>query len=186
MSDDGNRKGGGDVPPDRSDDPTLDLGSVDPESLRGKPLHTPASRETLPESIGPFRIVRKLGEGGMGVVYEAEQDHPRRTVALKVIRAGAFANETQVRMFEREADMLARLKHPGIAGIYQVGETDGGQPYFAMELIQGRPLDEHVALLPALSGRRDLEHRLALFRQICDAVHYAHQKGIKFDQMRLL
>jgi serine/threonine protein kinase/tetratricopeptide (TPR) repeat protein len=151
-----------------ADAPTRDDGAT-PE--RG-------STAGMPSSIGPFRIVGKLGEGGMGVVYEAEQDQPRRRVALKVIRAGSFANEHQVRMFQREADMLARLKHSGIGAIHQVGETDEGLPYFVMELIEGKPLDVYLASQPALTSRAGMELRLQLFRQISDAVSYAHQRGI--------
>ena len=95
----------------------------------------------------------------MGVVYEAEQDSPKRRVALKVIRAGAFASEHQVRLFEREADMLARLKHPGIAEIHQLGETEDGQPYFVMELIQGQSLDRYLAKQPAVTVKEHLETR---------------------------
>ena len=98
-----------------------------------------------------------------------------------MIRAGSFANESQVKQFQREADMLARLKHPGIADIYQVGETEEGQPYFVMEMIQGKPLDEYIAgNVPkgGLTNRDEMHQLLKLFRQICDAVHYAHQRGI--------
>src|ERR1041384_1134435 len=70
-------------------------------------------------SIGDYRIIRKLGEGGMGVVYEAEQQRPRRRVALKVIRGGLASDDRHVKMFEREIEALARLKHPGIASIYE-------------------------------------------------------------------
>src|ERR1700722_8277780 len=97
----------------------------------------------LPETIGRYRIVRLLGEGGMGAVFEAEQEQPRRTVALKVIRTG-FVNTELLRRFERESQALARLHHPGIAQVYEAGAADHGygpQPYFAMEFILGKPLD---------------------------------------------
>ena len=90
--------------------------------------------------LGDFRIVRKLGEGGMGIVFEAEQQHPKRPVALKVIRGGAFVDENQIKMFQREAQTLARLKHPAIAAIYEMGRTDQGQHFFAMELVRGETL----------------------------------------------
>ncbi|MEZ6243274.1 MAG: serine/threonine-protein kinase [Phycisphaerales bacterium] len=134
-----------------------------------------AGEEQTPERIGGFRIIRRLGAGGMGVVYEAEQDRPRRTVALKVIRSGVLSSGHR-RRFELEAQLLARLQHPGIATIYETGSADTGigmEPYFAMELIEGMPLTEYVRER-ALS-QRDL---LVLFAQICDAVHHAHQKGV--------
>src|SRR5271169_307430 len=80
----------------------------------------------LPASIGPYLILARLGQGGMGTVYEAEQPHPRRRVALKVIRAGLLLDEGRVRMFGREVEILARLKHPNIAAIYDAGRTDEG------------------------------------------------------------
>ena len=94
----------------------------------------------VPATIGDYRVLAKLGEGGMGVVYEAEQQHPRRRVALKVIRGGAFVDEHRLKMFEREANTLARLKHPNIGGIYESGAQDG-QHFFAMELVRGETLD---------------------------------------------
>jgi serine/threonine protein kinase len=123
--------------------------------------------------LGDFRIVRKLGEGGMGVVYEAEQQHPKRPVALKVIRGGAFVDDNQIKMFQREAQTLARLKHPAIAAIYEMGRTEQGQHFFAMELVRGETLGAWLG-----HGSPDLRLRLALFRKICDAVAYAHQRGV--------
>jgi serine/threonine protein kinase/Tfp pilus assembly protein PilF len=114
----------------------------------------------------------------MGVVYQAEQSHPRRLVALKMIRAGVL-HPKAVRMFQREAEALARLHHSGIADVYESAETPNGQPYFTMELVEGVPLNEY------LGGRRErpstpleLHLRLALFEKICAAVSYAHQKGV--------
>jgi non-specific serine/threonine protein kinase/serine/threonine-protein kinase len=75
-------------------------------------------------------MLAKLGEGGMGVVYEAEQQDPRRKVAVKVVRGGQFVDESRVWMFQREAETLARLKHPNIAGIYESGRTNDGQHFF--------------------------------------------------------
>src|SRR4029079_11909231 len=99
----------------------------------------------LPATIGRYRIVRLIGEGGMGAVYEAEQEHPRRTVALKVIKPG-MASPALLRRFEQEAEALGRLQHPGIAQIYEAGTADTGfgpQPYFAMEFIQGVSLRKY-------------------------------------------
>ena len=128
-----------------------------------------------PDRIGPYTIMRIIGEGGMGVVYEAEQDQPRRRVALKVIRPGLVTREL-LRRFRHEAQVLGRLQHPGIAQIFEAGTTDegeGGQPFFAMELIEGRPLVEHAAI--AKLGTRE---RLELIAMICDALHHAHQRGV--------
>jgi len=129
----------------------------------------------LPKRIGSYGILGLLGEGGMGAVYEAEQDQPRRLVALKVIRA-AWASPETLRRFEQESQALGRLQHPGIAQIYEAGSADTGfgvQPFFAMELIHGKPLVEY-ADAHKLSARQ----RLLLTIQICDAVHHAHQRGI--------
>ncbi|RMF71246.1 MAG: serine/threonine protein kinase [Planctomycetota bacterium] len=131
----------------------------------------------LPESIGPYRILRKLGEGGMGVVFEAQQETPRRRVALKVIRGGWIAGELRVRLFQREMQTLARLNHPAIAAIYDAGVTDEGEHYFAMELVEGVCLSDHVA------GGEDrpplrIRQRAELLLEICEAISYAHQRGV--------
>jgi serine/threonine protein kinase len=134
----------------------------------------------LPATIGNYRIVRKIGAGGMGVVYEAEQQQPRRLVALKVIRGGQFIDDHPVKLFEREAQALARLKHPGIAAIYESGRTPNGEHFFAMELVRGETLKEYIentaAGGPITPGK--LRERLAIFRKISDAVTYAHQRGV--------
>jgi tetratricopeptide (TPR) repeat protein len=125
--------------------------------------------------VGHYRILRLLGEGGMGAVYEAEQDQPRRRVALKVIKA-ALASPDLIRRFTQESQTLGRLHHPGIAQIFEAGGADsafGFQPFFAMELIDGKPLVEY-ANEHQLSTRR----RIELMVQICDAVQHAHQRGI--------
>jgi tetratricopeptide (TPR) repeat protein len=111
----------------------------------------------------------------MGTVYEAEQEKPRRIVALKMIKPG-FATASLLRRFEQESQVLGRLQHPGIAQIYEAGTADAGrglQPYFAMEFVRGRTLDEHAA--EKRLGSRD---RLDLVARICDALEHAHQKGI--------
>ena len=111
----------------------------------------------------------------MGAVYKAEQDRPHRVVALKVIKPGLATLELQ-RRFERESDALARLQHPGIAQIYEVGTADAGSgplPYFAMEFISGAPLREY-----AESHRLGARERLELLAKVCDGVEHAHQRGI--------
>jgi eukaryotic-like serine/threonine-protein kinase len=147
--------------------PTIDLG--------GAPL--PASRST-PKAIGRYRIVGRLGEGGMGIVFEAEQEHPRRNVALKVIRGGIFVDDSQIRLFQREVETLARLKHPNIASIYEAGHTENGEHFFAMELVRGRTLDQFVRGRTGPLDDAEIRFRLRLFQSICAAVNYAHQRGV--------
>jgi serine/threonine protein kinase len=130
--------------------------------------------------VGDYRILRKIGEGGMGVVYEAEQQRPRRPVALKVIRGGRLVDEYQVKLFQREALALARLKHPGIAAIYESDLTEDGRHYFAMELVRGVPLlnDVKGRRLTGTQATIGIRQRLELFLKICDAISYAHQRGV--------
>lgn len=135
----------------------------------------PGQIDGLPERIGRYRVLRKIGEGGMGAVYQAEQDNPRRAVALKLLLAGIAAPRA-LRRFEFEAQVLGRLQHPGIAQIHEAGmvETPAGtRPYFAMEYVEGRALLEH-----ALIGKLGTRQRVELLIRICDAVEHAHQKGV--------
>ncbi len=134
----------------------------------------------LPENIGQYRILRRLGRGGMGIVYEAEQREPRRKVALKVILGGQHVDELQVRLFQREAHSLALLNHPGIASIYEAGRTDEGRHFFAMELVEGVDLLEHAAGRNHADAPRpmSIRERLRLFCRICEAISYAHQRGV--------
>ena len=127
----------------------------------------------LPERIGRYRIRRRLGEGGMGVVFEAQQDNPSRAVALKVMLGGPYVDATRLRLFQREAQSLGRLRHPNIAQIHEAGRTDDGQHYFAMELVRGEPLDRHV-----IERKLTPRQRLELFETLCRAIHYAHQRGV--------
>ncbi len=131
-----------------------------------------------PDRIGSYRILHKLGQGGMGVVYEAEQDSPRRRVAIKIVKGGDFVDEYSIKMFKREAETLARLKHPHIGAIYESGVTDDGRPFFAMELVRGNTLDRYLARRPRTFTGDELRFRLALFCRIADAVNYAHQRGV--------
>jgi len=147
--------------------PAVELAAENPAARAGGPR--------IPALIGRYRVVRLLGEGGMGAVYEAEQDQPRRVVALKVIRAG-FATPEALRRFQHESQALGRLQHPGIAQIHEAGTADTGfgpQPYFAMELIRGQALLEYVE-----AHKLTTRDRLALMAKICDAVDHAHQRGV--------
>ncbi len=133
-----------------------------------------SSFRATPQRLGPYRVIRQLGEGGMGVVYEAEQDEPKRRVALKVIRDG-FATEQAVARFHREVQVLGQLRHPGIAQIYDAdtSASAGCPPYFVMELIEGSPLLK-FAEQHALSVRQ----RLELILSVCDALQHAHEHGL--------
>lgn len=132
------------------------------------------SQAAAPERIGAYRVIRTIGEGGMGVVYEAEQDSPKRRVALKVIRARILTPQMLTR-FKREAELLGRLQHPGVAHIYEasIDSTEGARPFFAMELIDGLPIDQY-----AKKHDLDARARLELIARACDAVHYAHEQGV--------
>jgi len=130
------------------------------------------------DTVGDYRIVGLLGEGGMGVVYEAEQRSPRRRVALKVMRGSHLVDEVHARLFHREAETLARLRHPRIAAIYESGHTPEGHDFFAMEMVRGLPLHEWLETRPDLSSQGELEGRLRLFHAICEPVQYAHQRGV--------
>ena len=136
----------------------------------------PRAEPKIPARIGPYRILGVLGRGGMGVVYEAEQEYPRRRIALKILRM-LFLSEWSRSRFEREAEILGRLRHPGIAHIYEAGVTCGsdGEPisYYAMELVDGVPLTRY-AENRGLGPRA----RSALMVKICDAVEHAHDHGI--------
>jgi len=135
------------------------------------------SDEHVPQSIGPYRIVRVLGAGGMATVYEAIQDRPRRHVAIKVMKRG-LERTSALRRFEFETEVLARLRHPGIAQIYEAGthrdEHHAPVPFFAMEFVEGA----RTITAYARDGRLDLRHRLEMFADVCDAVHHGHQNGI--------
>ncbi len=128
-----------------------------------------------PAEIGGCRILGILGEGGMGVVYEAEQREPSRRVALKIIRPG-FVTDSMLRRFRLEAEVLGRLKHPGIAQIYGVGVDDSNgrkTPYLLMELVEGESLRQY-----ARTRHLDTRERLELIIRICEAVEHAHRRGV--------
>ena len=133
----------------------------------------PAPRIETPDRIGPYRILEPIGEGGMGVVYIAEQTRPvRRRVALKVIKAGMETKEVIAR-FETERQALAMMNHPNIAGILDVGATELGRPYFVMEYVPGLPIVDYCDNMAM-----DVPARIGLFQGVCNAVQHAHQKGI--------
>ena len=131
--------------------------------------------EELPEFVGPFRIISLLGRGGMGLVYLAEQENPKRSVALKIVHPVWLSHRGR-KSFELEAQFLADLDHPSIAKIYEAGEAMlpfGRVPYLAMEYVDGLPLDRF-----ALVNNLGEEEILRLITRICDGVQHAHQRGI--------
>jgi len=150
----------------------------EPTQTRAGSPAAPDASEAFPPWIGDYRILGVLGHGGMGVVYEAEQQSPTRVVALKVIRGGATVDDLRVAMFRREVDVLARLEHPMIARIYESGRTAEGQHFFAMELVRGATLSEFLLRRAAPLDAGELRRRLAMLAEIADAVHYAHQRGV--------
>ena len=170
-------------PPDEPP-PSVDLGGIEPPSpvniptipaTTRAPAPAAATQPPVPPHVPKYRITRLIGAGGMGAVWEAEQQQPRRTVALKVIRPG-WVTESHLRRFEHEVEILGRLQHPGIAQIYEAGTADSGagpQPFFAMELVAGAPLNEYVA-----ANHLRARQRLDLLARVCDAVQYAHQQGV--------
>jgi len=168
-----------------------ELGSGDPAGLCPKCLILGAfdssggveegetqTLETLPgasgdDDFGRYRIVRPLGEGGMGTVYLAEQNEPiRRRVALKVVKLGMDTAHVMAR-FNNERQALAMMEHPNIAQIFDAGATRKGRPYFVMEYIQGAPITQYCD-----SKRMTTRERLGLFLAVCRAVQHAHQKGV--------
>jgi serine/threonine protein kinase len=126
-----------------------------------------------PQRIGPYTAVETLGEGGMAIVYKAEQRHPvRRTVAIKLIKLGMDTRQFVAR-FEAERQALALMDHPNVARVYDAGAIESGRPYFVMEYVPGRPINEYC-------DERGLgvRHRLEVFLDVCDAVEHAHRKGV--------
>lgn len=125
-----------------------------------------------PTTVGEFEIVREIGRGGMGVVYEARQRRPVRRVAIKILRGDYSSSEERRRLFDREIHVLARLRHEGIPAIFESGITHDG-PYYAMEFVDGVPLSEFLS-----RNNLDLLGRLRLFLKICSAIGFAHRHGV--------
>ncbi|HEX6203112.1 MAG TPA: serine/threonine-protein kinase [Thermoanaerobaculia bacterium] len=126
-----------------------------------------------PEWIGPYRLLDKIGEGGMGVVYLAEQEKPiRRRVAVKVVKLGMDTAQVIAR-FESERQALALMSHPNVARVYDAGATPNGRPYFVMEYVAGLPITDYCD-----QHRLSIHERLRLFVEACEAIQHAHQKGI--------
>jgi tetratricopeptide (TPR) repeat protein len=139
------------------------LSDTTAETLRGVPGDT----------LGPYKLLEPLGEGGFGIVFLAEQQEPiRRKVALKVLKAGVGSRDTVAR-FEAERQALALMDHPNIAKVLEAGTTGAGQPYFAMEWVRGLPITDYCD-----QNKLTIGERLTLFASVCCAVQHAHTKGI--------
>jgi serine/threonine protein kinase/WD40 repeat protein len=140
----------------------------------GRTLKLDSSPQEAPGTIiGRYKLLQQIGEGGMGVVYMAEQEAPvRRRVALKIIKLGMDTKQVVAR-FEAERQALAMMDHPNIARVLDGGATEAGRPYFVMELVQGIPITEFCD-----KNKLPAHERLKLFIQVCQAVQSAHQKGI--------
>jgi serine/threonine protein kinase/tetratricopeptide (TPR) repeat protein len=136
-------------------------------------IEEPSVSERPGAAIGPYTLLERIGEGGFGAVFTAEQTHPvRRKVALKVLKPGMDTRQVVAR-FEAERQALALMNHPNIAQIFDGGETTSGRPYFVMELVPGTPVTEFCD-----NNHLSLRQRLDLFVSVCCAVQHAHQKGI--------
>jgi eukaryotic-like serine/threonine-protein kinase len=132
-----------------------------------------ADERQIAESIGPYRLVKKLGEGGMGQVWLAEQLSPvHRSVALKLIKAGIY-DDSALRRFQTERQLLANMDHPAIAKVFDAGTTPAGQPYFVMEFVPGVAITEYCD-----RQKFTIHQRLELFLRVCEGVQHAHQKAI--------
>lgn len=129
--------------------------------------------QSSPDAIGPYRILEKLGAGGMGEVYRCEQRQPiRREVALKLIKLGMDTKQIIAR-FSAERQALAMMDHPNIAKVFDAGTDDTGRPFFVMEYVKGKPITDY-----ADDKKLTLDDRLKLFQQVCNAIQHAHHKGV--------
>ncbi|MFT4177672.1 MAG: serine/threonine-protein kinase [Luteolibacter sp.] len=144
---------------------------VEETSVSGPPLEN--TTEGVGTKIGRYKLLERLGEGGCGVVYLAEQQEPvRRRVALKIIRLGMDTENVMAR-FEMERQSLALMDHPNIARIYDVGTTRTGRPFFVMQLVDGKKITDYCD-----AEHTDIPRRLKLFIKVCQAIQHAHQKGV--------
>jgi len=146
---------------------------VVPASDANMTIDDPAQIEGLGTKIGRYELLEQIGEGGMGLVYLAEQKEPvKRKVALKIVKPGMDTNQVVAR-FEAERQALALLDHPNIAHVFDAGTTKAGRPYFVMEYVKGMSITVYCD-----EYKINIEQRLRLFEQVCEGIHHAHQKGI--------
>ena len=153
------------------------LGYHEAETTHGPSVSATALGDL--ESISSYKVLQKIGEGGMGEVYEAEQTSPvQRRVALKVIKWGMDTKEVLAR-FESERQALALMNHPNIAKVFDAGMTENGRPYFSMEFVKGIPITDYCD-----THRLSTEERLRIFIQVCRGVQHAHQRGVIHRDMK--
>jgi len=152
-----------------TEDSFLEVPALEPDATLDKPpmIEGPGTM------IGRYKLLELIGEGGMGLVYLAEQQEPvRRNVALKIVKLGMDTKQVIAR-FEAERQTLAVLDHPNIAHVFDAGTTEAGRPYFVMEYVEGMSITKYCD-----EQKLNIEERLELFRQVCEGVQHAHQKGI--------
>ncbi len=143
------------------------------DGLAGQAPAAPIGPSAAGSRIGNYHLLERLGEGGFGVVFLAEQERPvRRRVALKIIKLGMDTTQVVAR-FEAERQALALMDHPCIAKVFDAGATETGRPFFVMELVRGLPITEHCDV-----KKLGLRQRLGLVMQVCEALHHAHQRGV--------
>ena len=144
-------------------------GFLPTEADNTAPSITPMT-EGIGTMIGPYKLLQKIGEGGFGVVYMADQKHPvKRRIALKIIKLGMDTKQV-VGRFDIERQALAMMEHPNIAKVFEAGATESGRPYFVMELVKGIPVTEYCDV-----NNLTTRERLELFIPICRAIQHAHQ-----------
>src|ERR1700722_5833904 len=162
------------VPRSKIDSPSTSSPDVDATlNTSGVPSNSIDRHENNFGSIGSYRLLQKLGEGGMGQVWLAEQTAPvKRQVALKLIRGGIYDGAV-TRRFASEQQSLAIMEHPAIAKVFDAGSTPSGQPYFVMEYVPGLPITQYCD-----QKKLRIRERLELFTRVCDGVQHAHQKAI--------
>ena len=156
---------------DRFDQDNAFLGEIAEVASVLRPMPTPEVDDGSP--IRGYRLGKELHRGGQGAVYEAEQIATRRACAVKMLLGGRFASEKQRIRFEREVEVVAHLRHPGIVTLYESGLTRSGEPWFAMELVEGERFDEYVR-----RGHLKPRALVELFRKVAEAVAYAHRRGV--------
>src|SRR5215472_9435146 len=165
------------VSPDPLAEADLDTSGLDATYPSAETVadRTPVQRK----SLGPYQLLQKLGEGGMGRVWLAEQTAPvRRRVALKLIKAGMY-DDAVLKRFASERQALAVMDHPSIAKVFDAGSTPDGQPYFVMEYVPGVPITLYCE-----EKKLGVRERLELFIQVCEGVQHAHQKAIMHRDLK--
>ena len=151
-------------------DSFLERSAIENEPTLAEPV---LLTESLGSQVDRYKLLQRIGEGGMGVVFMAEQTKPvRRNVAFKIIKLGMDTNQVVAR-FEAERQALALMDHPNIAKVLDAGSTETGRPYFVMELVKGVPINEYCD-----KTQLTTKERLQLFTQVCKAIQHAHQKGV--------